>query len=155
VTAAPFPLAERKHYVRNILNRILPSDNGNWLLVLGFVAVIVEVVRSFLPKSPLDTSRIIAPIAFAWAALIIAKNLGWPATEQRDLSVAVFIGCLGLMRSPTAAPFSPAATRFLDCRDREIKLEPKNQNWTLQRRFPPPWSVENVVGYSLGQERRP
>jgi hypothetical protein len=155
VTTAAIPLAKGNIMPETFSIESFLSDNGNWLLVLGFVAVIVEVVRSFLPKSPLDTSRIIAPIAFAWAALIIAKNLGWPATEQRDLSVAVFIGCLGLMRSPTAAPFSPAATRFLDCRDREIKLEPKNQNWTLQRRFPPPWSVENVVGYSLGQERRP
>jgi len=44
--------------------------------------------------------RFLFPVAFAWVALVIARNLGWTQGDQYNLIFAVFFGCLGLVGQP-------------------------------------------------------
>ena len=43
----------------------------------------------------------LTPLAFAWAALIAARNFGWSSQDQCYFLSAVFFGCFGLDQAAT------------------------------------------------------
>jgi hypothetical protein len=65
------------------------------LVVLAFGLTMANTFRE-----PTDRLNFFTPIGFSWAALVVGKNLGWPAWEQASLTLAVFFGCFGLQLRP-------------------------------------------------------
>jgi hypothetical protein len=75
------------------------SDNNALVFILVIVGMFFRMIQMRDPDiRPLF--QLAVPGAFAWAALIAARNLGWPVHKQRIFPIAVFAGCWGLGLAP-------------------------------------------------------
>jgi hypothetical protein len=85
------------------LKTLLTGPEGPWICLLGLVVISLVAGEGH--------RRLYTPIAFAWAAIIVARHFGFAVSDQYMLILAVYIGLYyGMPQSQTseiAKPSSP------------------------------------------------
>jgi hypothetical protein len=88
------------------LKDLLAGPGGPWLCLLGLVVLSLVAGEGH--------RRLYTPIAFAWAAVIVARHFAFSVLDQYMLILAVYFGLYyGMPQSQTSDMSKPASPEAL------------------------------------------